>query len=79
MWNYYNIVAEQHRAELIAAVGYRVCAAARREVSEDAVAGHFRQQQEAEQEEKTTARRTAIARGANAIRTIFRSRAALVR
>ena len=79
MLNYYDVIAKQDRADRIASVGYRMPAAAKREVSEETVARHFDQQYRAEQVEKQAARRTAIANFVNTIKTVFRSRTALAR
>jgi len=79
MLNYYSLVAAQDRADRIASTGYRIPSAARREVTQEAIARHFNQQHQAEQEEKQSARRTAIATFANTIKAIFRSRTVLVR
>jgi len=79
MLNYYDVIARQDRADRFASVGYRMPAAAKRVVPEEAVARHLNQQHHAEQEEKQAARRTAIANFVNTIKAIFRSRTALAR
>jgi hypothetical protein len=79
MLNYYDVIAKQDHADRIASVGYQMSAAARREVSQEAVARHLNQQHHAEQEEKQAARRMALANCVNAVKAIFRSRTALVR
>jgi len=79
MLNYYDVIAKQDHADRITSVGYRIPAAAKREVSEEAVARHLRQQHYTENVEKQAARRMAIVNLANAIKAFFRSSTALAR
>ena len=79
MLNYYDVIAEQDRADLIASVGYRISPAAKHEVSEEAVVRHLNQQHHAEQDEKQAAQRVALANFVCAMKAVFRSSRALAR
>lgn len=79
MLNYCELIARQDRADRIASVGYQMPAAAKREVSQEAVARHLEQQYHARQKEKQDVRRTTVTYFVNTIKGIFRIRTVLAR